>query len=128
MRESFFSLKENGPMILFCPSPGQALHLYPPSEWTTVQRKTQAKAQTEKKPHLPRLLNSRAHQIPLEEDGNGRLLIPKNVVDYFKEDGEVHFIGVGSKIELFNKADCEALNATLSDDDFQAEMGDILDY
>jgi DNA-binding transcriptional regulator/RsmH inhibitor MraZ len=127
MREMYFALSEERPMVLFTPKEGEPLQLYPASEWKSVQERTASKARQEKKPHLTRMLNAKAHPIPLEKEGNGRILIPQGWADYFKPDGDVIFMGNNQKIELWNAKDYQNFMNT-HEVNFEDEMGDLLDY
>ena len=127
MREMYFALAETRPMVLFAPKEGQALQLFPASEWESFQQKTANKARQEKKPHLTRMLNAKAHPIPLEKDGNGRIRIPQHLVDYFKPEGEVVFMGNNHKIELWSAA-AHAAFMEAHEACFEEDMGDLLDY
>jgi MraZ protein len=42
--------------------------------------------------------------VTVELDGNGRLLIPKNMLAYAKLDKDVMLVGLGSKVEVWNPA------------------------
>ena len=123
----YFALAEQRPLILFCAKDGEHLDLYPASEWEQVQRRTETKARQEKKPHLTRLLNARAQPISLDSDGNGRILIPQQLVNYFKPDDEVVFIGNTRKIELWSAPDYQAF-LQAHQKDFELECGDLLDF
>lgn len=122
-----FALEEGGrPLVLFSPKDDAHLELYPPSEWAQIQKRTEQKARMEKKPHLNRLLNARAHLVPLENQGNGRILIPQPWVDYFKPDLEVIFLGNTRKIELWSQKDYESTVA-VHQTDFEEELSDLLE-
>ena len=123
----FFALAEQRPLILFCAKDGEHLDLYPASEWEQVQRRTETKARLEKKPHLTRLLNARAQPISLDSDGNGRILVPQQLANYFKPDDEVIFIGNTRKIELWSQLDYQRFLAA-HQKDFESECGDLLDF
>lgn len=127
MREMYFALAEERPMVLFTPKEGEPLQLYPASEWEAVQQRTATKARQEKKPHLTRMLNAKAHPIPLDKEGNGRILIPQGWADYFKSDSEVIFMGNNQKIELWNSTDHGSFMSA-HEGNFEEEMGDLLDY
>lgn len=126
LREMIFALGEQRPMVLFTPRDGGHLELFPASEWEAVQQKTAQKARAEKKPHLTRLLNAKAQPVTLEKEGNGRMLIPQGMADYFKPEGEVVFIGNNHKIELWSRVEYDDfLKAHEQDLD---DLGDLLEY
>lgn len=45
--------------------------------------------------------------VTVELDNNGRLLIPKNMLQYAQLDKEATLVGTGSKVELWNPATYE---------------------
>lgn len=127
LREAVFALENSNPLILFFPRDNGFLELYPAKEWEQVQARVSLKAQTEKKPFLNRMLNAKTHSFQLEKDGNGRILIPQNLVEYFRPDNEVVFLGNTQKIELWSVSDYETYLQSHAND-FESELGDIVEF
>lgn len=127
LREAVFALENANPLILFCPRENGFLELYPLKEWEQVQARVSLKAQREKKPFLNRMLNAKAHSFQLDKDGNGRILIPQNLVEYFRPDNEVVFIGNTQKIELWSVSDYEAFVQS-HNQDFESELGEFFEF
>lgn len=127
LREAVFALENSNPLILFCPRDNGFLELYPAKEWEQVQARVDLKAQREKKPFLNRMLNAKAHSIQLEREGNGRILIPQNLVEYFRPEGEVVFIGNTQKIELWSVSAYDEFLQSHAND-FESELGDLFEF
>lgn len=127
LRESIFALENANPLILFCPRDNGFLELYPAKEWEVVQAKVDAKAQREKKPFLNRMLNAKASSLVLEQEGNGRILIPQNKVEYFRPDDEVVFIGNTKKIELWSRQEYQGF-VDAHHSDFESELGELFEF
>lgn len=127
LRESVFALGNANPLILFCPREQGFLELYPAKEWEQVQARVDLKAKNENKPFLNRMLNSKALSLQLEPEGNGRILIPQHLVEYFRPDDEVIFIGNTQKIELWSQKDYSAFVEKHAKD-FETELGDLFEF
>lgn len=82
----------------------QSLYLYNEKEWEKVLTKLEELSLPNKiqQRAFKRVLLSGAHQI--SPDAQGRILIPQALVEYANIKGDLMIIGVGSRIELWNKA------------------------
>ncbi|MFH1369323.1 MAG: division/cell wall cluster transcriptional repressor MraZ [Elusimicrobiota bacterium] len=85
----------------------QSLYLYNPKEWEKVLTKLEELSLPNKMQQraFKRVLLSGAHEI--SPDKQGRILIPQSLCEYANIRAEVMIIGVGSRIELWNKANWE---------------------
>ncbi len=45
-----------------------------------------------------------AESVPLSIDGDGRIIIPQELIDYAGFDGQVAFVGLGQKFQLWSPA------------------------
>lgn len=85
----------------------ESLHLYSQEAWKSVLRKLEDLSVPNKLQQraFKRVLLSGAHE--LLPDKHGRILIPKNLCEYAGLDSEVRIIGVGNRIELWDKSKWE---------------------
>ena len=85
----------------------ESLYLYSHEEWKKVLRKLEDLSVPNKMQQraFKRVLLSGAHELIL--DKHGRVLIPQNLCDYAKIDTDVMIIGVGNRVELWNKSKWE---------------------
>lgn len=102
----------------------QCLVLYPESVWNERMDALRQQLNIWNKAHqqLMRKMNSEVEEAGL--DGNGRLLIPKRLLDKASITQDIRFIGIDSIIEIWAP---ELLSQTLeSDEEFGAELEGIL--
>ena len=79
------------------------LALYPAGDWARIKRDLQeAPAMDPNAQALKRFLMSNAHTCPI--DGPGRISVPPHLREYAGLEREVTLAGVGSHVELWNKA------------------------
>lgn len=81
----------------------QSLYLYNSAEWQKVLRKLEELSLPNKiqQRAFKRVLLSGAHKIA--PDNQGRILIPQALCDYAGIKNEVMIIGVGNRIEVWNR-------------------------
>lgn len=79
------------------------LYLYNPGGWQKVLEKLERLSLTNKiqERAFKRLLLSGAHEI--SPDFQGRVLVPKNLIEYAGIKADVVIIGVGSRIEVWDQ-------------------------
>jgi MraZ protein len=79
------------------------LALYPAADWARITADfDEARAIDPEAQALKRFLLSNAHACPI--DGPGRITVPPHLREYARLEREVTVAGVGSHIELWNKA------------------------
>ena len=79
------------------------LALFPPAEWEKMKDNfDKASAIDPEAGALKRFLISNAHECPI--DGPGRISVPPHLREYAGLEREVTVAGVGTHIELWNKA------------------------
>jgi MraZ protein len=79
------------------------LALYPAEDWARIKKSLEeAPAIDPNVQSLKRFLMSNAHSCPI--DGPGRISVPPHLREYAGLEREVTVAGVGSHIELWNKA------------------------
>lgn len=130
LREALFSLKDALPLILFDREGSEFVELYPRFEWELAQRRTEKQARIRNMPELNRLMNRRAFPLHLDQDGNGRVVIPQAFMARFRSGGEAVFVGNTRKIELW---DAEAYRSryvgkSALEETLKKELGEILEY
>ena len=105
----------------------QCLELYQKQDWEKVSKKVASLNQFVKKNRLfSRKFISGVAQ--LEIDNVGRILLPKNLLDYAGVNKELVLFAYGNKIEIWSKEKYEQ-ELEMSDDDFadlaEQVMGDL---
>ncbi|TFE00239.1 division/cell wall cluster transcriptional repressor MraZ [Jeotgalibacillus salarius] len=81
----------------------QCLFGYPMDEWRRLEEKVRSLPVTKKDARaFARFFFSGA--VECEIDKQGRINLPKNLIDYAKIDKECMIIGVSSRIEIWDKA------------------------
>ena len=128
LRDALFALEAHHPLIIFSrQDDGSFLELYTAPEWSVIQQKTEVLARQQKTPGLNRTLNARAYPVALEENGNGRILIPQVYAGIFKPADDIVFIGNTKKIELWN---ARAYDKQLAENksSFHSALEDIFEY
>lgn len=80
----------------------QCLVLYPMQEWdrTSADVRRLNRFDPDNVEFIRRFLNG---ATPVELDANGRLLIPKTLMDYAKLGKDIVFAGMGDRIELWDE-------------------------
>lgn len=80
------------------------LVLYPQEEWnnTSAEVRRLNRFDPDNAEFIRRFMNG---ATPVELDGNGRLLIPKNLQVYAQMGKDVVFAGVGDRIEVWDEAE-----------------------
>lgn len=78
------------------------LVLFPRSEWqrTSADVRRLNRFDPEAEAFIRRFLNG---ATPVELDANGRLLIPKQLMDYAQLGKDIVFVGMGDRIEIWNE-------------------------
>ena len=104
MREVLFFSEKSVQLVLFCQKASTYLDIFPMQIWNEKQKQVHAIAQEKKDRNLSRKFNELAHAFVLEEDGNGRLLIPQRFIQFLQPNSELTFIGNFEKIELWNSS------------------------
>jgi len=98
------------------------LFLYPKSQWDIIINKYQLLPDTKDKRQFLRIFLSGA--TTCEYDKQGRINIPKPLVDYASLEKECIIIGVDEKLEIWSKGRWEEFIAT-NEDNF-SEIADSL--
>lgn len=80
----------------------QCLVLYPMEEWnrTSADVRRLNRFDPDSVEFIRRFLNG---ATPVELDANGRLLIPKSLMDYAKMGKDIVFSGMGDRIEVWSE-------------------------
>jgi MraZ protein len=80
----------------------QCLVLYPMEEWnkTSAEVRRLNRFDPDSVEFIRRFLNG---ATPLELDANGRLLIPKQLLDHARMGKDIVFTGMGDRIELWSE-------------------------
>ena len=101
------------------------LELYPLKEWDAVMRDMDSRLNTFLKSHRALLRKFTAGAKTVEVDTNGRLLIPKDLVEFAGIDKEIVLASSMNFIEIWDK---EKYETTLEDsvDDFAALAEEIM--
>ena len=101
------------------------LFAYSQTEWTNFEEKLKTLPLTNKNARdFVRFFLSGA--IECEIDKQGRFLIPGNLRTYAKLDKEIIIIGVGTRIEIWNKASWIQSEENISADEIAENMDKIL--
>lgn len=101
------------------------LFAYSQTEWTNFEEKLKTLPLTNKNARdFVRFFLSGA--IECEIDKQGRFLIPGNLRTYAKLDKEIVIIGVGTRIEIWNKASWLESEENISADEIAENMDKIL--
>ena len=94
-------LPEGGQELVIRRGFEQCLILYPMVEFKKVFSKISGLSEfNEEYRRLQR--NFFSGTVTVELDGNGRLLIPKNMLTYATVDKDVILVGMGNKVEIWN--------------------------
>lgn len=106
----------------------ESLYFYSPDEWQKVLRKLEDLSVPNKMQQraFKRVLLSGAHELTL--DRHGRVLIPKNLCEYAKiarSGSEVMIIGVGSRVELWDRQKWEKYYKSQADAYFRGLAGKL---
>lgn len=78
------------------------LALYPQDDWLAIEEELQRGAINPRSQALRRFLISGAQECPI--DGPGRITVPPHLREHARLEREVAIAGVGTYIELWNKA------------------------
>lgn len=128
LREAYFALGEDRPMIFF----GRETHLelYPFSVWVKAQEKARQIAMETRDSSLTRKMNRSAYSVKVEEGGNGRLLIPQAFQRRFEANTDLYFIGNNDRIELWRPEDLEPIEALSQDEGrtYRETLSEVLDF
>ena len=101
------------------------LFAYSQTEWTNFEEKLKTLPLTNKNARdFVRFFLSGA--IECEIDKQGRFLIPGNLRGYAKLDKEIVIIGVGTRIEIWNKASWIQSEENISADEIAENMDKLL--
>ncbi len=101
------------------------LFAYSQSEWTNFEEKLKTLPLTNKNARdFVRFFLSGA--IECEIDKQGRFLIPSNLRDYAKLDKEIVILGVGTRIEIWNKKVWQKDADNISADEIAENMDKLL--
>lgn len=100
-----------------------ALSLFPETEWIKMEERLLElrQRQPESREFVLRLLSSANEVAP---DGQGRILIPAQLRDAARLDGQVQMIGAIDRIEIWNPADFES-SGELGDEEFRKYVPQI---
>lgn len=77
------------------------LFVYPKFEWENIVKKYKELPETRDRRHFMRIFLSLA--TPCEYDKQGRINIPKPLIDYAKLDHDCLIIGVDERLEIWSK-------------------------
>lgn len=80
------------------------LSAYPAEEWKRLEEKLKALSSDQNTRDLMRIFYSRIAVCPIK---NGRVLLPAHLRDHARLDKEVVLVGLGNKIEIWNKQNWE---------------------
>ena len=101
------------------------LFAYSQTEWTNFEEKLKTLPLTNKNAReFVRFFLSGA--IECEIDKQGRFLIPSNLRDYAKLDKEIVILGVGTRIEIWNKQTWQKDTENISADEIAENMDKLL--
>lgn len=63
-----------------------------------------------------------ANAVVCEPDGQGRIIIPKELREYASLEREISFIGLGESAEIWDSASWESFNAGMTAEDLAAAL------
>lgn len=103
------------------------LFAYSQNEWTNFEEKLKLLPLTNKNARdFVRFFLSGA--IECEIDKQGRFLIPSNLREYAKLDKEIMILGVGTRIEIWDKEAWNKSEENISADEIAENMDKLLRY
>ena len=95
------------------------ISLYSAEEWEKLQGKL-AEMPFSKTRTLQRYLSSNA--VELETDNQGRVILPKNLLEYANIEKEALFVGAGPRAEIWNPASFDDNMANMTSEEVEAEF------
>jgi len=91
-----------------------AIGVYSAQRWDAIEQRLEGMSQVQPEvQQVSRLLLSGAQECPF--DAQGRVLVPAHLREYAELDRDVVIAGVGTRIEIWNKARFERELATAKD-------------
>ncbi len=96
--------------------------LYSNEEWDKLQEKLAAMPMTKAR-KLQRFLSANAAEMAV--DSQGRILLPKHLLEYASLMKEALVIGAGPRAEIWNPADYEADMQMMTADEIEAEFTEL---
>jgi MraZ protein len=91
-----------------------AIGVYSAQRWDDIEKRLEGMSQVQPEvQQVSRLLLSGAQECPF--DAQGRVLVPAHLREYAELDRDVVIAGVGTRIEIWNKARFERELATAKD-------------
>ena len=96
--------------------------LYSHEEWDKLQEKLAAMPLTKAR-KLQRFLSANAAEMAV--DSQGRILLPKHLLEYASLAKEALVIGAGPRAEIWNPADYEADMESMTEDEIEAEFAEL---
>ena len=95
------------------------LMVYSESEWRTIEEKVRALPLAQSR-NLQRMLFANAEQCA--PDAQWRIVVPQTLREYASLDKDVTIIGVGNRAEFWNSAAWDAVDSSMTSDDYAAAM------
>jgi MraZ protein len=95
---------------------------YPTQEWKRLEEKLKGLASDHNTREIMRIFYSRVTVCPIR---NGRILLPASLREHANLDKEVVLIGMGNKIEIWNKADWEKFEESHSGRELDEKLSNI---
>lgn len=92
----------------------KCLYLYPTEEWLALVNRIKETATGSKLTTIQRLIYLNSDDI--EQDKQGRITIKQNFCEFAGLDKEVFILGAGTRIELWNKENFDAMLARAEQD------------
>lgn len=96
----------------------KCLLIYPYSEWERIMDDLRDRINPYDREHTRFLREYQRYTAELQLDGNGRILIPKRLMQSIEAEKDVTFLGVNKHIELWNSTEYE--QQAISNDSLEA--------
>jgi len=100
------------------------LELYPIAEWETLIAKVRKKLNVFNKQHNAFLTQFHRGIAEVSLDGNGRLLLPKKLLDQAGMSKDIVLSGIGGIVEIWDSVAYDSVG--MSDAEFEAMAEDVL--
>lgn len=96
--------------------------LYAAEEWEKLQEGLSAMPMTKAR-KLQRYLSANAAEM--QADAQGRILLPRHLIDYASLDKDVLVVGAGRRAEIWNPAAYEENMAVMTEAEVESEFMDL---
>lgn len=98
------------------------ISLYPEDEWQKLQDRI-AEMPLSKSRKLQRYLSSNA--VDLQVDSQGRVILPKHLLEYANIEKEALFVGAGPHAEIWNPSSYDDNMSNMTSEEVEAEFVEL---